>query len=173
MGVSGCGKSSIAHMLGNALQWTVHEGDAYHPPSNISKMQAGIALNDEDREGWLADLGKLLSQASPAQGVVLTCSALKRKYREQLRQALPAHAVGFVFLDLTYEMALERVQSRQGHFFSADLVANQFQTLERPDSESGVLAVSAGLAMPEIVQRAVDWLQATPTEIQNPKKVNP
>lgn len=158
MGVSGCGKSSVAQMLGQRLGWTVYEGDVYHPDSNIRKMQAGVALTDHDRQGWLSDLARLLSQATVQKGMVLTCSALKHKYREQLRSALPAGAVGFVFLDLSYAMALERVQSRQGHFFSADLVANQFQTLERPDAEAGVLTVNATQPLSDIVQSTTQWL---------------
>lgn len=157
MGVSGCGKSSVAQLLGDTLGWAVCEGDAYHPPANISKMQAGVALTDADRQGWLQDLAALLHQAQPAQGMVLTCSALKRSYRDVLRQALPKQALGFVFLDLTFDMALERVRTRQGHFFSADLVANQFLTLERPDTESDVVAVDAGLALPAIVQHITAW----------------
>ena len=157
MGVSGCGKSSVAQLLGKALGWAVCEGDAYHPASNISKMQTGIALTDEDRQGWLKDLAVLLSQATPQTGMVLTCSALKRSYRDVLRSALPQGALGFVFLDLSFEMALQRVQTRQGHFFSADLVANQFSTLERPDAEQGVLTASATLPLPELVQRITAW----------------
>lgn len=165
MGVSGCGKSSVAHLLGQTLGWPVAEGDAYHPASNISKMQAGIALTDEDRQGWLEDLAELLRQATPHNGVVLTCSSLKRSYRDVLRSALPEGALGFVFLDLTFEMALERVQTRQGHFFSADLVANQFSTLERPDAENGVLAIDAALPLTEIVQRATQWQRDPGTRI--------
>ena len=164
MGVSGCGKSSVAQLLGQQLGWPVNEGDAYHSAHNISKMQAGIPLTDDDRKGWLQDLAALLRQATPQAGMVLTCSALKHSYRDVLRSALPEGAVGFVFLDLTFEMALERVQTRQGHFFSADLVANQFSTLERPDAENGVVTVDAALALPEIVQRITAWRDSPPTE---------
>lgn len=157
MGVSGCGKSSVAQLLGQTLGWDVCEGDAYHPASNIRKMQAGIALTDDDRQGWLQDLSQLLGQATPQAGRVLTCSALKRSYRDVLRSALEPGAVGFVFLDLTFENALARVQTRQGHFFSADLVANQFATLQRPDAEHGVLTVNATLALPVLVQRITAW----------------
>lgn len=152
MGVSGCGKSSVAQQLGESLGWKVCEGDAYHPPANIQKMQAGIALTDTDRQGWLQDLATLLAQATPQSGMVLTCSALKRSYRDVLRSALPDGAVGFVFLDLSFDTALERVQSRQGHFFSANLVANQFATLERPDTEPGVITVDAALPLEAIVR---------------------
>nr|KAJ8744166.1 gluconokinase [Delftia sp. PS-11] len=159
MGVSGCGKSSVGQALADALGWTLHEGDAHHAEASIRKMQAGIPLTDEDRSGWLDTLAHLLGTASPHQGVVLTCSALKRKYRNRLRQAAPAGGVGFVFLDLDYETALQRVQERAGHFFSPELVANQFATLERPDGECAVLSLDATLALAEIVQQAQAWLQ--------------
>lgn len=158
MGVSGCGKSSVAQVLAASLGWTLHEGDAYHAAESVRKMQAGIALTDEDRDSWLAHLSAILATARPGGGIVLTCSALKRKYRDRLRQAQPAGGLGFVFLDLDYATALQRVQARPGHFFSPDLVANQFATLERPDGEATVLAVDATLALADIVGRVNTWL---------------
>lgn len=157
MGVSGCGKSSVAQMLAQTLGWTLHEGDAYHSPENVRKMQAGIALTDDDRASWLADLCGILATASASSGIVLTCSALKRKYRDRLRLAQPQGALGFVFLDLDFATALQRVQQRPGHFFSPDLVANQFATLERPDAEAGVVGIDATLPLAEIVRRANAW----------------
>jgi len=172
MGVSGCGKSSVGQALADALGGTLHEGDAHHAEESIRKMQAGIPLTDDDRSGWLDRLARLLAQAMPGQGVVLTCSALKRKYRDRLRAAGPAGAVGFVFLDLDYGTALQRVQERAGHFFSPELVANQFATLESPAGERAVLSVDATLPLADIVHRAQDWLvhpapQAAPLS-QNP-----
>lgn len=158
MGVSGCGKSSVAQMLAAALGWTLHEGDAYHAAESVRKMQAGIALTDEDRGSWLAELSHILATARPGAGIVLTCSALKRKYRDRLRLAQPPGALGFVFLELNYATALQRVQARPGHFFSPDLVANQFATLERPEGEAAVFAVDATLALPAIVQGVTAWL---------------
>ena len=136
MGVSGCGKSSAGEAIARQLGWTLVEGDSYHSPQSVAKMQAGIALTDADREGWLERLAQRLAQADAEHGLVLTCSALKRKYRDQLRSA---QQLGFVFLDLDYATALERVQTRPGHFFSPDLVANQFTTLEDPRQEPDVL----------------------------------
>lgn len=170
MGVSGCGKSSVGQALADALGWTLHEGDAHHAEASIQKMQAGVPLTDEDRSGWLDALARLLGRAIAASGpgVVLTCSALKRKYRDQLRQAGPAGAVGFVFLDLGYDTALQRVQERAGHFFSPELVANQFATLERPDGEASVLSVDATLPLDQIVHRAHAWQGQARTLSQNP-----
>lgn len=163
MGVSGCGKSSVAQLLAAALGWQLYEGDTYHAAESVRKMQAGIALTDDDRSHWLQHLAQLLAQATPAKGIVLTCSALKSKYRDRLRAALPGAGVGFVFLDLDYDTALERVQQRPGHFFSPDLVANQFATLERPDGEAGVIGVDATLPLPEIVRRVQAWRAVSQT----------
>ncbi|MBS7780479.1 gluconokinase [Acidovorax sp. CCYZU-2555] len=157
MGVSGCGKSSVAQQLAAATGWTLYEGDTYHAPESVRKMQAGIALTDDDRSHWLQHLAQILALATPAAGVVLTCSALKRKYRDCLRAALPEQGVGFVFLDLDFATALQRVQQRPGHFFSPDLVANQFATLERPDAEAGVVGVDATLPLADIVRRVNAW----------------
>ena len=170
MGVSGCGKSSVGQSLADVLGWTLHEGDAHHAEESIRKMQAGIPLTDEDRSGWLDTLARLLGTAvaSPGPGVVLTCSALKRKYRDRLREAGPAGTVGFVFLDLGYETALQRVQERSGHFFSPELVANQFATLESPAGEGAVLSVDATLPLAEIVHRTRAWLDQTPEPTPNP-----
>lgn len=158
MGVSGCGKSTVGQSLAQAMDWPALEGDLYHASGNISKMQAGIALTDEDRRGWLESLAQLLQSDATPQGVVLTCSALKRKYREQLRTARPPGQVLFVFLDLSYAQALQRVQERSGHFFSPELVANQFATLERPQGEEGVLTVDATAPLVLIQQQVQQWL---------------
>ena len=159
MGVSGCGKSTVAQTLAQSLNWQMHEGDAYHAAESISKMQSGIPLTDEDRSGWLDRLEGLLQTSIPPEGVVLTCSALKRKYRDHLRAAREAGQVRFVFLDLPYEEALQRVQSRPGHFFSPELVANQFATLERPDGELGVITLNATSPLDQIQQQVQQWLR--------------
>ena len=158
MGVSGCGKSSVGETCAQALGWTLHEGDAYHSAESIAKMRSGVALTDEDRAGWLDRLAQLLAPAAQGPGVVLTCSALRRKYRDRLRQALPE--LGFAFLQLDYEDALQRVQSRPGHFFSPALVANQFATLESPTGESGVLTLDATAPLACVVDGVVQWVQS-------------
>lgn len=158
MGVSGCGKSTVGQVMAQALHWSLLEGDAYHAPTSIAKMQAGIALTDADRSGWLDRLVTLIQADAGPQGVVLTCSALKKKYRDHLRTARPAGQVQFVFLDLTFDEALQRVQARPDHFFSPELVANQFATLERPDGEAGVLTIDATLPLAQIGQQVQQWL---------------
>lgn len=161
MGVSGCGKSSVASACAQALGWVLHEGDSYHAVESIAKMQAGTPLNDADRAGWLDRLADLLqASAAPGSGaapVVLTCSALRRKYRDRLRQAHPR--LGFVFLDLNFEQALARVSARPGHFFSPTLVADQFATLESPRGEAGVLSLDATQPIAQLTQSVADWVQ--------------
>lgn len=139
MGVSGCGKSSLGAALAEALGLPLIEGDDFHPPANVGKMSAGVPLTDADRAGWLDTLGGQL--AGHAEGAVLTCSALKRAYRDRLRAAVPD--LRFVFMALTPEEAQRRVASRTEHMFPTSLVANQFATLESPVGEAGVQAVDA------------------------------
>jgi gluconokinase len=148
MGVSGCGKSSLGQALAASLGLPLIEGDDFHPPANIAKMQAGIALDDADRAGWLAALGQALA-AHPG-GAVLTCSALKRAYRDTLRAAVPA--LRFVFMRISPQEAAARVQARAGsHFFNSSLVASQFATLEDPTGEPGVMAVPATDSIDQLV----------------------
>lgn len=156
MGVSGCGKSSAGQAIAQQLGWALEEGDSYHAPESVAKMAAGTPLNDADREGWLARLARLLATANSERGLVLTCSALKHKYRDQLRAAQPR--LGFVFLDLDFDTALARVQTRAGHFFSPELVANQFATLEDPRTEPDVLTINATTPLPQISQTVQAWL---------------
>lgn len=157
MGVSGCGKSSLGVALAQAFGVPLIEGDDHHPPINVEKMSHGIALTDADRAGWLATLGRALADAP--QGAVLTCSALKRIYREQLRAAAPG--LRFVFMAIERDEAERRVAARAGageHMFPASLVANQFATLESPMGEAGVLAVGATAPTGQVVGLVKDWL---------------
>jgi gluconokinase len=161
MGVAGCGKSVVGQQLAQKLGLPLIEGDDYHPPANIEKMRQGLPLGDEDRAGWLAALGTQL-QEHPA-GAVLTCSALKRAYRDTLRAAAPRLRV--LHLALTPHQALERVASRTDHFYPPSLVASQFEALEDPAGEPGVLVVDATLHLDEVTARAVRWLRE---EFNNP-----
>jgi gluconokinase len=158
MGVAGCGKSSLGGAVARALGWPLVEGDDFHPAANIAKMKSGVPLTDADRHSWLASLAQELSARPNA---VLTCSALKRSYREQLRAASPG--LRFIFLDLTEAAARERVARRETHLFPPTLVASQFATLERPDEEPGVLRVDATLAPDVLLAEVLRWLAAQPT----------
>lgn len=156
MGVAGCGKSHIAAALAGSEGWPLIEGDDFHSAESRRKMSEGIPLTDADREGWLAQLGQMLAQA-PAP-VVLTCSALKRRYREQLRAASPG--LRFVFLQITREESLTRVASRSAsHFFPVELVDNQFATLESPVNETLTLTLDATLPVDELQRRISAWLR--------------
>lgn len=154
MGVSGCGKSSLAAAVAADLGWRLVEGDDYHSPASRDKMSRGIALDDADRRQWLDTLAALL-QGEP--GIVLTCSALKRSYRHRLRAASPG--LRFVFLRIDFDEAQRRVAARSAsHFFSPALVKSQFETLEAPEGEEGVLVVEATDAITCQCRQVWDWL---------------
>lgn len=155
MGVAGCGKSAVGQRIAQALRLPLVEGDEFHPASNIEKMRQGLPLDDQDRAGWLARLGEEL--ARHAGGAVLTCSALKRSYRDRLRAAVPG--LHFVHLALPQEEALRRVAARDSHFYPPSLVASQFEALEDPAHEPGVLVVDACLPLGEVAEKAAKWLQ--------------
>ena len=157
MGVAGCGKSTLAQHVADALKLPFIEGDQFHPPENIQKMSQGIALDDADREGWLARLGvELLSCPG---GAVLACSALKRAYRARLRQAVPQ--LSFVHLSVTQELANARVQARfGGHPFPGSLVTSQFATLEDPRGEERVLQLDGSIAPSVLCAQTVKWIDA-------------
>ena len=156
MGVAGCGKSSFAAALSQALGWQLIEGDEFHPPENVNKMRAGIPLTDDDRAGWLDALANELVQRGPH--AVLTCSALKKAYRDRLRQSVPA--LRFVHLDLTREQSIARVTQRPGHYFRPALVDSQFAALEKPVDEAGVFTADATQSIEMIQVQVCAWLQA-------------
>lgn len=163
MGVSGCGKSVVAAEIALNSAGRLIEGDAFHPQANIDKMSAGHPLNDQDRAGWLTRLGEELAAAlRNGEHPILTCSALKRRYRETLRAAVPE--LGFVFLELSKEEATERCAHRPGHFMPASLVDSQFATLEPPYGEDRTLIVDATQSIEEIGKQAADWWSASKTE---------
>jgi len=156
MGVAGCGKSSLGVAVAQQCGLVLVEGDDHHSDSSRQKMKQGIALTDADRDGWLATLSDQLRNS--AHGLVVTCSALKRAYRERLRQASPG--LRFVFLDITPEVSQARVAARAPqHFFSTSLVTNQFATLESPVGEPGVLRLDAQLPLPALQNAVMAWLQ--------------
>ena len=157
MGVAGCGKSAVGQRIALALGLPLVEGDEFHPPSNIEKMRQGLPLDDQDRLGWLHRLGQEV--AGHPGGAVLTCSALKRSYRELLRAAVPE--LRFVHLALPEEQALRRVAARNSHFYPPSLVASQFEALEDPAGEPGVLAVDACASLEEVAGKAIAWLSAS------------
>ena len=156
MGVAGCGKSEAGRRIADALSLPLVEGDEFHPPANIEKMQHGTPLDDDDRAGWLSVLADELGKRTD--GAVLTCSALKRAYRDRLRSARPD--LRFVHLALSLAHAQARVAARGGHFYPPRLVASQFDALEDPRDEAGVLVLDAMLPLDKVARQAVDWLRA-------------
>jgi gluconokinase len=129
MGVSGCGKSTMAAALSGRLGLDMVDGDDLHLPESVAKMRAGVALQDDDRWPWLGRIGNYLSQPH-AQGRVVACSALKRVYRDRIREQ--AGDVCFVFLDGEFELIQKRMQQRVGHYMQPGLLDSQFRTLEKP-----------------------------------------
>jgi gluconokinase len=154
MGVAGSGKSTLGAAVAERMGWPMIEGDDFHSDENKARMRAGVALSDADREGWLRSLAREL-QRHP-DGSVLTCSALKRRYRDLLRDASPGLA--FIFLDISEDEALWRVSARGQHFFPPELMRSQFAALESPVDEPGVLRLDAGLPLPNLLDETVEWL---------------
>ena len=154
MGVAGCGKSSLGQAVAQALQLPLVEGDDFHSPESRQKMSQGIALTDDDRAGWLDRLSEQLRQ-HPG-GMVLTCSALKKAYRDRLRQAAPG--LRFAFLQINRDEAQARVGSRDAHFFSTTLVDSQFATLQDPSGEAGVLTLDATQPLQQLQAEVAAWM---------------
>jgi gluconokinase len=159
MGVAGCGKSSLGAAIANDHGLAMLEGDERHSAANLDKMRRGVPLTDADREGWLATLAHEL--ALRPQGLVVTCSALRRAYRERLRGAAPG--LLFVFLEINPLAAKARVAARSDHFFSAAMVDSQFATLESPVGEPRVLRVDAAEPLETLRAEVTRWLQSETT----------
>ena len=154
MGVTGSGKSTVGAKLAHALGVDFVEGDDYHPIENVKRMASGIPLTDDDRAGWLRALATRIREANDAgKGLVLTCSALKRSYRDILRAGAPD--VRFVFLDGSPELIAERLAARRGHFMPASLLDSQIATLEAPAPDEHVLAYNITEPPERIVDEVV------------------
>ncbi len=154
MGVAGSGKSTLGAVIAERMGWPMIEGDDFHSDENKVRMRAGIPLSDADRQGWLDRLAREIQKYPP--GAVLTCSALKRAYRDMLRVASPG--LGFVFLEITEKDALDRVRARGQHFFPPELMHSQFATLEAPVDEARVLRLDATLPLQTLAEQSVEWL---------------
>lgn len=158
MGVSGCGKSSVGERLAAHLGLPYVEGDSLHPPANITKMSAGIPLDDDDRWPWLEMIGKRLAEADEA-GIVISCSALKRIYRDRLRRAA-GRPLAFVYLKGSRDILMQRMTARPGHFFKASLLDSQLATLESPEDERLVVTVDIAPSPEVITATALKGLAA-------------
>jgi gluconokinase len=157
MGVSGSGKSTLARALAEAWNWDFQEGDELHPPANIDKMRAGLALDDDDRRPWLERVAAwIAAELARGRDGVVTCSALKRRYRDRLRRA--GAGVRFVCIELP-PAELERRLRRRRHFMPASLLDSQLRTLEVPDAAENVLVVAGEDAIEDIVAVVGRWLE--------------
>jgi gluconokinase len=144
MGVSGCGKTTVGEQLAAALGWSFAEGDRYHPQANIDKMATGIPLTDEDRWPWLRILAdRIGAEERAGRSSVLTCSSLRRSYRDLLRSG--GGRVRFVHLHGTREVLAGRLGARTGHFFPSDLLDSQLTTLEPLDADEDSIVVDVVL----------------------------
>ena len=165
MGVSGCGKSSIAEQLGRDLHAHFKDGDELHPQSNIDKMASGTPLRDADRQPWLEDVARYASLQAHEHGIcVIACSALKHHYRQTLNTA---GRVAYVFLEGSRELIGARMHLRSGHFMPETLLNSQFAALEDPRQEDNVITVSIDDDIQSISRNAITalrdrgWLAAT------------
>jgi gluconokinase len=158
MGVSGSGKSSVGSAIANALALPFIEGDVLHPPGNVQKMASGIPLTDEDRWPWLDKIGAELAKAE--QGIVASCSALKKIYRDRLRDTAGG-PLAFIFLDASPEVLRYHMSKRTGHFMPVSMLDSQLATLESPSGEPLVLRQDVTEPIGQIVQTSVNWLQKT------------
>jgi gluconokinase len=152
MGVSGSGKSTVGALLAGRLSWPYADADSFHTAANVAKMAAGHPLTDDDREPWLQSIRTWIDERVTAgeRGVV-TCSALKRKYRDVLRRP----EVNIVHLCGTREQLEERLVARQGHFFKPGMLDSQFAALEEPSADEHVITVPIGGTPDEIVDAII------------------
>lgn len=156
MGVSGSGKSTVGRELAGRLAADFLEGDDLHPAQNVARMASGVALTDEDRQGWLETLAARLAMAEVhGRGLVISCSALKRSYRDILRKGAPNLLL--VHLGGSYDLLAARMARRAGHYMPSSLLDSQFATLEPPGADENALTLdveqSAELIVSAIVER--------------------
>lgn len=159
MGVSGSGKSTVGEALAKRLGWLFEDGDALHPAANVAKMRAGHPLDDDDRAPWLAAIGAKIEawRAAGTPGVV-TCSALKRRYRDVI--AGGRDDVRLIYLEGSPALIAARLAGRRGHFMPAALLQSQFAALEPPNLEEAPVVVSIDGPVAAIVDRLVTALSS-------------
>jgi carbohydrate kinase (thermoresistant glucokinase family) len=166
MGVSGCGKTTLGRELAAALGVPFVEGDTLHPPANVAKMRAGIALDDRDRKPFLERVADALATAGP-RGVVVSCSALKRSYRDLIRAR--AGAVTFVWPRLERAVLAARLNQRRDHYMPASLLDSQLATLEPPAADERAIEIDGAEPTSAQVAHALAALDS-PTELPNEKQ---
>lgn len=158
MGVASSGKTSLGERLAERLGWPFRDADSFHPPANVAKMSSGIPLTDEDRKPWLAAIAAWIDdlRASGGNGIV-TCSALKKAYREVIVGKRPD--VALVYLRGSRELIGQRMAARQHHFMPPALLDSQFATLEEPGADENPLVVQVEASKEAIVEQVVRELR--------------
>jgi len=159
MGVSGVGKSTIAEALAQKLGWKFQEGDDLHPPSNVQKMHAGVPLTDEDRAPWLAAIKRWIdARLAAGEPGVVTCSALKRRYRDTLIDGRANVRILYLHAD---ESAIEdRIEHRTGHFMPASMLESQLHTLEAPAADEHAITIEVAGTVDETVSASIRALNS-------------
>ena len=163
-GASGSGKTTVGALVAGRLRWRFADADGFHPPSNIEKMRTGTPLTDEDREPWLqAITGWMDERLAADESGVLTCSALKRSYRDRLLDGRPGATM--IFLEVRKEILVERLTNRPGHFFPERLLNSQLAILEPPaPDETRVHTVPSEDGAEETAARVIGtiWMNGEP-----------
>jgi len=158
MGPAGSGKTTVGKLLAAQLSWEFADGDDFHPPANIEKMSSGIPLTDEDRLPWLKSIRDAMQQwQAQGKNAVIACSALKRSYRELLGIGANEKDVRLVYLKGTYDLLLERLHSRKGHYMKDKMLVSQLADLEEPED---ALTVDVSKSPEEIVSEIRKELSA-------------
>lgn len=158
MGVSGCGKSSVGRALATRLSVEFIDSDDLHPKANINKMSQGEPLTDADRLPWLTEVGQVMSRVEC--GCVVACSALKRGYRDLIRQEARG-PVCFLHLSGSRDVLMERMKSRPGHFMPPSLLDSQLATLEPPQGDEDFVTVDIDQPFDELVEQLFHRVQET------------
>jgi gluconokinase len=157
MGVSGSGKTTVAQCMNDVLGWPFAEGDDFHPSANVEKMSSGTPLTDVDRTPWLEAVARWIGEQEAAgRSAIVTCSALKRAYREVLRRDHPS--VWFVHVSSSRDALQHRLAARSGHYMPASLLASQLETLEPLEDDEPGIAISGEGSPDEVAARALDAL---------------
>lgn len=161
MGVSGSGKTTVAKGIAEAMGWEFAEGDDFHPKANVDKMASGHPLTDEDRWPWLEAIGAWIERRAEAgSSAVITCSALRRVYRDLLSKGRPG--VRFCHIEADSSLIADRLEHREGHYMPPSLLPSQLATLEPLEPDEPGVTVSAAATVDDVIQHALEALDLQP-----------
>jgi gluconokinase len=164
MGVSGCGKTTVGQALADELGCPFYDGDDFHPPQNVAKMAGGLPLDDDDRKPWLARLHDLMrAHLVKGETAVLACSALKKKYRQQLSAG--NDGMKFIYLQGDFDLIWQRMSARENHFMGAKMLQSQFNALEVPHAAEALL-IPIDQPPNKILQQIKEILDNIPQKIE-------